>query len=68
MIDLAAVAVRQGAFALTAVSFHVPPGQYAVLTGALILLVLLRRGVVLTLLSAGAAGVIVALTLSSALH
>jgi chromate transporter len=42
--------------------------QYAVLAGALILLLLLRRGVVLTLLSAGAAGIIIALTLSTALH
>jgi len=42
--------------------------QYAVLAGALILLLLLRRGVVLTLLSAGAAGVVIALTVSTALH
>ena len=42
--------------------------QYAVLAGALILLLLLRRGVVLTLLCAGAAGVIIALTVGSALH
>ena len=42
--------------------------QYAVLAGALILLLPLRRGVVLTLLSAGAAGVIIALTVSTALH
>jgi chromate transporter len=35
--------------------------QYAVLAGALILLLALRRGVVLTLLCAGAAGVILAL-------
>jgi chromate transporter len=35
--------------------------QYAVLAGALILLLALRRGVVLTLLCAGAAGVIIAL-------
>jgi chromate transporter len=41
--------------------------QYAVLAGALLLLVL-RRGVVLTLLCAGAAGVAVALTINSALH
>jgi chromate transporter len=41
--------------------------QYAVLAGALALLLLLRRGVVLTLLCAGAAGVIIALTVSSAL-
>jgi chromate transporter len=42
--------------------------QYAVLAGALILLLLLRRGVVLTLLCAGAAGVVIALTVSTALH
>jgi chromate transporter len=42
--------------------------QYAVLAGALLLLLALRRGVVLTLLCAGAAGVAVALTVSSALH
>jgi len=42
--------------------------QYAILAGALVLLLLLRRGVVLTLLCAGAAGVVVALTLDSALH
>ncbi len=42
--------------------------QYAVLAGALILLLLLRRGVVLTLLCAAAAGVTIALTISSALH
>ena len=42
--------------------------QYAVLAGAFIILLLLRRGVVLTLLCAGAAGVIIALTVSSALH
>jgi chromate transporter len=41
--------------------------QYAVLAAALVLLLLLRRGVVLTLLCAGAVGVIVALTVSSAL-
>src|SRR5262249_16120723 len=42
--------------------------QYAVLAGALTLLLLLRRGVVLTLLCAGAAGIIIALTVSTALH
>jgi chromate transporter len=42
--------------------------QYAVLAGALALLLVLRRGVVLTLLSAGAAGIVVALTLSTALQ
>src|SRR5262249_508769 len=42
--------------------------QYAVLAGALTLLLLLRRGVVLTLLCAGAAGIIIALPVSTALH
>jgi chromate transporter len=42
--------------------------QYAVLAGALVLLLLLRRGVVLTLLCAGAAGVIIALTVGTALQ
>jgi chromate transporter len=42
--------------------------QYAILAGALVLLLLLRRGVVLTLLCAGATGVIIALTVSSAVH
>jgi chromate transporter len=37
------------------------PWQYAVLAGAAVLLLGLRRGVVLTLLAAGAAGVIIAL-------
>jgi len=41
--------------------------QYAVLAGALILVLQLRRGVVLTLLGAGAAGIVLALTVSSAL-
>jgi chromate transporter len=41
--------------------------QYAVLAGALILLLPLRRGVVLTLLSAGAAGIAITLTVSTAL-
>jgi chromate transporter len=59
-------AIYGSAIPLTRALGH--PWQYAVLTGALILLLLLRRGVVLTLLSAGAAGVIVALTVSSALH
>jgi chromate transporter len=44
------------------------PWQYAVLGGALALLLGLRRGVVVTLLGAGAAGVIVALTVTSALR
>ena len=42
--------------------------QYAILAGALLLLLLVRRGVVLTLLCAGAAGVVIALTLGSALR
>jgi chromate transporter len=42
--------------------------QYVILGGALILLLALRRGVVLTLLTAGSAGVIITLTVSSALH
>ena len=42
--------------------------QYAVLAGAVTLLLLLRRGVVLTLLSAGAAGVVIALTIGTALQ
>jgi chromate transporter len=41
--------------------------QYAVLAGALLLLLPLRRGVVLTLLSAGAVGVAITLTVSTAL-
>jgi chromate transporter len=40
--------------------------QYAVLGAALILLVLLRRGAVLTLVCAGAAGVVIALTVGLA--
>jgi chromate transporter len=44
------------------------PWQYAVLGAALILLLALRRGVVLTLLAAAATGVIIALTVSSAVH
>jgi chromate transporter len=42
--------------------------QYAVLAGALILLLALRRSVVLTLLAAGATGIVVALTVSPALR
>jgi chromate transporter len=42
--------------------------QYAVLAGALLLLLPLRRGIVLTLLCAGAAGVVVALSVGSALR
>src|SRR5262249_38058169 len=41
--------------------------QYAVLAGALALLLVLRRGVVLTLLSAGAVGIVIAPTVSAAL-
>ena len=44
------------------------PWQYAVLAGALVLLFLLRRGVVLTLLCAAATGVIIALTACLTLH
>ena len=44
------------------------PWQYAVLAGALVLLFLLRRGVVLTLLCAAATGVIIALTAGLAPH
>ncbi len=44
------------------------PWQYAVLAGALLLLLPLRRGVVLTLLTAGAAGVAIVLTISTALN
>ena len=44
------------------------PWQYAVLGTALILLLALRRGVVLTLLAAAATGVIIAVTVSSAVH
>ena len=42
--------------------------QYAVLAGALILLLALRRGVVLTLLCAAATGVVIALAVSSAVQ
>jgi chromate transporter len=59
-------AIYGSAIPLTHALSH--PWQYAVLAGALILLLLLRRGVVLTLLSAGAVGIIIALTASSALH
>jgi chromate transporter len=44
------------------------PWQYAVLAGALTLLLVLRRGVVLTLLCAGTVGVVIALAASSALQ
>jgi len=59
-------AIYGSAIPLTRALSH--PWQYAVLAGALVLLLLLRRGVVLTLLSAGAAGIIIALTVSTALH
>jgi chromate transporter len=39
----------------------VEPWQYGVLAGAAVLLLLLRRGIVLTLLGAGAVGALVAL-------
>jgi len=44
------------------------PWQYAILGGALALLLLLRRGVVLTLICAGTAGAVVVLTVSTALR
>ncbi len=53
-------AIFGSAIPLTQALTH--PWQYAVLAAALILLFALRRGVVLTLLCAGAAGVIIALT------
>jgi chromate transporter len=52
-------AILGSAVTLTRALSH--PWQYAVLAGALILVLPLRRGVVLTLLSAAAAGVIIAL-------
>jgi chromate transporter len=59
-------AIYGSAIPLTRALSH--PWQYAVLAGALILLLLLRRGVVLTLLTAGAVGVVIALTVSTALQ
>ena len=53
-------AIFGSAIALTRVLTH--PWQYAVLAGALVLLLPLRRGVVLTLLSGAAIGVVIALT------
>ena len=53
-------AIFGSAIALTRVLTH--PWQYAVLVGALVLLLPLRRGVVLTLLSGAATGVVIALT------
>jgi chromate transporter len=58
-------AIYGSAIPLTRALSH--PWQYAVLAGALILLLPLRRGVVLTLLSAGAAGVAITLMVSTAL-
>jgi chromate transporter len=58
-------AIYGSAIPLTRALTH--PWQYAILTGALLLLLPLRRGVVLTLLSAGAAGVVITLTVSTAL-
>jgi chromate transporter len=52
-------AIFGSAVALTRVLTH--PWQYAVLAGALVLLLPLRRGVVLTLLSGAAIGVVIAL-------
>jgi chromate transporter len=59
-------AIYGSAIPLTRALSH--PWQYAVLAGALILLLLLRRGVVLTLLCAGAAGVVIAFTVGTALQ
>ena len=58
-------AIYGSAIPLTRALSH--PWQYAVLAGALLLLLPLRRGVVLTLLSAGAAGIAITLTVSTAL-
>mgnify|MGYP001255534659 CR=1 FL=1 len=52
-------AILGSAITLTRALSH--PWQYLVLAGALVMLLLLRRGVVLTLLSAAAVGVVVAL-------
>ncbi len=52
-------AILGSAISLTRALTH--PWQYAVLAGALILLLPLRRGVVLTLLAAAAIGVTIAL-------
>jgi chromate transporter len=56
-------AIFGSAIALTRVLSH--PWQYAVLAGALVLLLPLRRGVVLTLLSGAAIGVVIALATGS---
>jgi len=58
-------AIYGSAMPLTRALSH--PWQYAVLAGALLLLLALRRGVVPTLLSAAAVGVAVTLTVSTAL-
>jgi chromate transporter len=58
-------AIYGSAIPLTRALTH--PWQYAILAGALLLLLPLRCGVVLTLLSAGAAGVVITLTVSTAL-
>ena len=42
--------------------------QYAILAAALVLLLVLRRSVVVTLLCAAATGIVIALTVSTALH
>jgi chromate transporter len=42
--------------------------QYTILAAALVLLLVLRRGVVLTLLCAAATGIVIALAVSTALH
>jgi chromate transporter len=56
-------AIFGSAIALTRVLSH--PWQYAVLAGALVLLLPLRRGVVLTLLSGAGIGVVIALATGS---
>jgi chromate transporter len=53
-------AILGSAITLTRALTH--PWQYGVLAGALVLMLPLRRGVVLTLLAAGAVGVIIALS------
>jgi chromate transporter len=58
-------AIFGSAIALTRVLTH--PWQYAVLAGALVLLLPLRRGVVVTLLAGAAIGVVIALTAGTAL-
>jgi chromate transporter len=58
-------AIYGSAIPLTLALSH--PWQYAVLAGALLLLLPLRRGMVLTLLAAGAVGVLITLTVNTAL-